>query len=220
MKEKKAKKEKVKKIQFFSQETNRLYQLFPTKTAPTLKISGVPMHRHTHIDPLEDTRTKVAALKPRGKVLDTCTGLGYTAIYSAKLTEVEKVITIEKDANVAEIAKMNEFSNELFINSKIDRRLADSAEEIKTFKNEEFDSIIHDPPTFKISPELYNKRFYVQIYRVLKHGGKIWHYCPAPGKLKGEETKLRMKIINGLRNTGFTNIKYDSASSGITAEKP
>ena len=216
MKKEKAPRER--KIQFFSEDTQRLYQLFPTKGIPTLKISGVPMHRHTKIDPLEDTMTKVVAVKPRGIILDTCTGLGYTAIYSAKNQEVEKVITIERDENVAEIAKMNIASAELFDNKKIDRRIGDSYEEIVKFAPSTFDIIIHDPPTFTMSPDLYTERFYKDAFRVLKSGGRLWHYCPAPGKLKGDD-KLRIRTIDRLIKAGFRNVFYDEKSSGITADK-
>lgn len=214
----KDKKERIKKIQFFSDETQRLYQLFPTVTIPTLKISGVPMHRHTHIDPLQDTETKINAAQPRGMVLDTCTGLGYTAIYAAKLHRVNKVITIERDKNVTEIAKLNEASAELFDNLKIERRIADSSEEILKFADSFFDVIIHDPPTFTISPDLYTEKFYAELYRVLKKGGKLWHYCPSPGKLKGDNT-LRTRIILRLSKAGFKNVNYEEKSSGITATR-
>jgi len=214
----KDKEEKIKKIQFFSEDTQRLYQLFPTKTIPTLKISGVPMHRHIRIDPLEDTQTKINAARPSGLVLDTCTGLGYTAIYAAKLHRVDKIITIEKDENVAEIARLNEASAELFSSPKIERRMGDSSTEIIKFSNEYFDTIIHDPPTFTISPDLYTEKFYAEAYRVLKRGGKLWHYCPAPGKLKGDD-KLRTRTMSRLQKAGFQKVLYDEASSGITASK-
>lgn len=214
----KEKQEKIKKIQFFGEDTQRFYQLFPTKTIPTLKISGVPMHRHTKIDPLEDTQTKINAAKPSGLVLDTCTGLGYTAIYAAKLHRVDKVITIERDENVAEIAKMNEASAELFDNPKIEMRIADSSEEIKKFASRYFDTIIHDPPTFIMSPDLYTEKFYAEAYRILKRGGRLWHYCPSPGKLKGDD-KLRTRTILRLSKARFLNVRYDEISSGITASK-
>ena len=166
------------KVQFFSSETNRFYQLFPTKTAPTLKISGVPMHRHTHVDPLTDTTLKIKALRPHGLVLDTCTGLGYTAIYSAKEPKVEKVITVEKDENVLKIAGMNEFSKDLFGNPKIEIIQGDVFEKIKEFPARYFDCILHDPPTFIMATELYSLGFYRELYRVLKPKSRIWHYCP------------------------------------------
>jgi len=206
-------------IQFFSYETNKFYQLVPTATIPTLKISGVPMHRFAKIDPLRDTLLKIKALKPRGIVLDTCTGLGYTAIYSAKNSKVEKVITIEKDANVIEIAKLNPASSELFKNKKIELIVGDASEKIKSFPTEFFDCILHDPPTFVMAPELYSLTFYKELHRVLKKNGRIWHYCAKPGKLKGKEKKLRARIIKNLRVAGFVILGYDEKSCGIIAKK-
>lgn len=206
------------KIQFFSHKTRKFYQLVPTRTIPTLKISGVPMHRHIRIDPLQDTLLKIKAVKPYGVVLDTCTGLGYTAIYAAKLPEVKKVITIEKDENVLKIAKLNEASKELFTNQKIKIFHADVTKKIKSFPNDFFDCIIHDPPTFVLAPELYCLNFYQQLYRVLKKNAKIWHYCPDPGKMKGK-SKLKSRIIKNLKSAGFKNVRYDEKSSGIIAKR-
>ena len=209
---------KEKKIQFFAQDTNRFYQLFPTKTIPTLKISAVPMHRYVHTDPLTDTKSKIMMLRPSGIVLDTCTGLGYTAIYSAKKHEVIKVITAEKDVNVLMMAEINDASKELFENQKIEIVLADVSEMIKEFPSCSFNCILHDPPTFVMAPELYNIEFYKELYRVLRNKGRLWHYCPAPGKLKGRRP-LREKVALLLKRTGFRNVRYDEASSGIISEK-
>ena len=43
------------KIQFFSEQTNQLYSLMPTRRAPTMLISGIPMHRVKDTDPHADT---------------------------------------------------------------------------------------------------------------------------------------------------------------------
>ena len=81
------------KIQLFSTETNRFYKLFPTRGAPTAEISGIRMHRVKERSPWEDTEDKIAAASPSGMVLDTCCGLGYTAIASASNKKVERVYT-------------------------------------------------------------------------------------------------------------------------------
>lgn len=209
-------KENKEKIQFYSEKTKKFYQLFPTKTIPTLKISGVPMHRFTKIDPLQDTLLKIEAAKPKGIVLDTCCGLGYTAIFSAKKPKVEKVYSFEKDENVLKMAKLNEASKELFENKKIMLKQADVLEEIKNFSDDFFDTIIHDPPTFKLAPELYSEKFYKELSRVLKKKGRLWHYCPVPGKLKYGE-KFRKKIENKLKK--FFKVFYDKASEGFVCFK-
>ena len=75
----------MEKIQFFSIDSGRAFSLYPTPAAPTMLISGIPMHRIKDTDPWSDTLTKVRALGPvRGRVLDTSLGLGYTAIALAR----------------------------------------------------------------------------------------------------------------------------------------
>lgn len=215
---KERKKQKKNMIQFFSDETGLLYQLYPTSTIPTLKISGVPMHRHVKITPDIDTKLKIESAKPFGNVLDTCMGLGYTAIYSAKLPQVKKVTTIEKDKNVIKIAKMNESSKDLFDNPKIEVINADSNEKTQDFKNETFDAIIHDPPTFTFAVELYQPKFYKEVFRILKHGGRLWHYAPNPGKMK-DKKPFHAKIERRLKEAGFKNVIYDEKSNGVIARK-
>ena len=82
------------RIQFFSQHTHQLYSLMPTRRAPTMLISGLPMHRVKDTDPHADTLEKIKAIAPvTGHVLDTATGLGYTAIQAARTAQ--QVTTIE-----------------------------------------------------------------------------------------------------------------------------
>lgn len=60
----------------------------PTGGAPTLLVAGFPMHRIKGIDPHEDTLIKFQTIAPLvGRVLDTATGLGYTAIEVVKTAE-------------------------------------------------------------------------------------------------------------------------------------
>src|SRR4051794_21551200 len=77
------------KIQIFSEFPQRFYSLFPTSLAPTMMVSGFPMHRIKDIDPIQDTLNKIKAISPlKGKVLDTTMGLGYTAIQAAKTASI------------------------------------------------------------------------------------------------------------------------------------
>jgi len=210
-------KDKEKRVQFFSEDTQRLYQLYGEPA--TLKISGVPMHRHINMTPLQHAQRIVDSVGPHGTVLDTTTGLGYVTIICAQKPEVKKVITIEKDVNVLEIAKHNPHSAGLFKNNKIESRIADSSDMIGEFKDEQFDTIINDPPTFSIAPDLYTLKFHLQLFRILKKGGKIWHYAPEPGKLKKEGQKLKERIIRQMNEAGFQNVRYDENSTGIIAQK-
>ncbi len=100
-------------VQIFSEETNRLCSLYPTGGAPSMLIGGFVMHRVKDIDPMQDTLRKVRTLAPiSGRVLDTATGLGYTAIEAAK--SADEVVTIELDAGAQAIARLNPWSRALF----------------------------------------------------------------------------------------------------------
>jgi hypothetical protein len=75
----------VEPIRAYSDELDRLYSLMPTARAPTLLVSGTYMHRIKGTDPVADTEAKLATVAPiLGRVLDTTTGLGYTAIGTAR----------------------------------------------------------------------------------------------------------------------------------------
>jgi len=113
---------------------------------------------------------------------------------------------------------MNKYSNELFESKKIELINADISEKITEFKDELFDVIIHDPPTFVRAVELYTLKFYAQLFRVLKRGGRLWHYCPDPGKMTAP-SRLKERIIKNLKLVGFINLIYDENSSGVIAQK-
>ena len=162
------------KIETYSEYTGRYYTLFPTERAPTMLLSGIPMHRIKNIDPYADTLAKIRAAQPAGLVLDTTTGLGYTAIQAA--LKAKHVTTIELDPAVLEICRRNPWSQELFGNPNITQLIGDSYEVIQTFQDGRFSCVIHDPPTFSLAGELYSFEFYKQVYRILKPNGRIFHY--------------------------------------------
>lgn len=89
--------QKIKKVAFFAD--GKFYRLVDVGEgcAPTLEISGIHMHRKIGTTPWEDSKEKVKAARifSGARVLDICTGLGYTAILSmhrrASVTTVEKM---------------------------------------------------------------------------------------------------------------------------------
>jgi predicted methyltransferase len=101
-------------------------------------------------------------------VLDTATGLGYTAIELAKTAT--RVLTIELDPLVIEIAQLNPWSAALFTSAVIDQRIADAANAIVSFEARSFDAILHDPPTLSLAGDLYGAAFYQELFRVLRPG--------------------------------------------------
>ena len=203
------------KLAFFSQESNFYYKLMPTADWPTITLSSTPMHRWVLVSPKEDTLSKIKEISPvKGRVLDTCCGLGYTAIMSVK--ETDEVYTFEKDKYVLHVAKFNPYSRELFNNKKIRLSNGDINKIIYKLEREFFDRVIHDPPTFKYAPELYSNEFYKQLFRVIKKDGILYHYAPWPHR-KGKPLYLR--IIRNLKEAGFRSVKYSERSSGVVAQK-
>lgn len=203
------------KIQLFSDKTNKFYKLVPTKNAPTIEISGIRMHVTKEMTPIEDTKRKTESISPiRGIVLDTCMGLGYTAIAASKTADF--VFTCEKDENVIEIAKLNPWSKDLFNNKKISILKTSIFDEINVFKNNMFDAVIHDPPRLSLASELYSLEFYKQVFRVLKKNAKLYHYVGAPGS-KNRKINLAGNVSKRLNAAGFRNIK--NAHYGLTAYK-
>jgi predicted methyltransferase len=205
-------------IKFFDEKTKKFYKLVPTKTWPTLEISGIHMHRIKDVDPKTDSELKLKVLgRIYGNVLDICTGLGYTAILAARRKSVKKVVTIEKDENVLKIARQNEFSKELFENPKIEIIVGDASEKIKKFESESFNFIIHDPPRISLAPELYSFEFYSELSRVLKRGGKLFHYVGEPGKISGKN--FIKGIVKRLLLAGFKKVVKVKEAKGIVAKK-
>ncbi len=206
----------VKSIQVFSEYTNRVCGLMPTKGAPSMLIAGFVMHRIKDIDPMQDTSRKIASITPVvGRVLDTATGLGYTAIEAAKTAE--QVVTIELDPGAQEIARLNPWSQALFDNPKIEQIIGDAYEVVQAFEDESFARIIHDPPTFSLAGDLYSGAFYRQLYRVLKRGGRLFHYIGDPNsKASGGVTK---GALRRLQEAGFARVTRRPEAFGVVAYK-
>ena len=202
------------KVQFFR---DGFYKLVPTAGAPTIEISGVRMHRTKEMTPWPDTEAKLDAVKPViGRVLDTTTGLGYTAILAAR--SASHVLTIERDPSVAAIAEENPWSRELFGSPKIERRIGDSAEVVPTLPEGAFDRIVHDPPTLALAGELYGLAFYRELRRVLRPGGRLFHYTGAPGRARGRD--LPSGVAQRLREAGFVRVQPRPEALGVAAANP
>ncbi|MEO8286593.1 MAG: methyltransferase [Chloroflexota bacterium] len=203
-------------IRVFSEMTGRVCSLYPTGGCPTMVIGGFPMHRIKGTDPHQDTIQKVKAAAPIvGNVLDTTTGLGYTAIEAAHTAS--SVTTVELDPASLDVARLNPWSQELFGNPKIKQLMGNSFDVIQDLPDGSFTRIIHDPPTFSLAGELYSGEFYRHCYRVLTRGGRLFHYT---GNLKsGEGGQVSRGAIKRLKEAGFARIvpKYDAF--GVVAFK-
>ncbi len=206
----------IRPMQVFSEYTNRICSLMPTRGAPSMLIAGFVMHRIKDIDPMQDTLRKITAVSPIvGRVLDTATGLGYTAIEASKTAD--EVVTIELDPSVQEIARLNPWSQTLFNNPKIHQIMGDACEVVQTIEDESFSRIIHDPPTFSLAGELYSGAFYRQLYRVLKRGGRLFHYTGDPhSKASGGVTK---GVLRRLQEAGFARVVRRPDAYGVVGYK-
>jgi predicted methyltransferase len=203
-------------VQTFSETTQWARSLMPTTRAPTMLVSGVPMHRIQDTDPHRDTLKKIKTLAPVvGAVLDTATGLGYTAIEAARTAD--RVVTIEIDPACLEIARFNPWSAELFDNPKITQVIGDAYDEIEQFDDESFSRIIHDPPMFSLAGDLYSGDFYWQLHRVLRHRGRLFHYI---GDLNSKSGQGVMRgVIRRLSEAGFSRVERRPEAFGVLVHK-
>ncbi len=204
------------KIQVFSEGANRLYSLMPTAGAPTMLVSGVPMHRIKGIDPHHDTLQKIESIAPIvGRVLDTATGLGYTAIEAARTAE--HVTTIEIEPAALEVARLNPWSRSLFESPNVTQIVGDSFDEVEAFEDETFARIVHDPPAFALAGDLYSGAFYRQLFRVLQRGGRMFHYI---GDLESKSGRSVTKgALRRLREAGFSRVVQRPRAFGLVVYK-
>ncbi len=181
---------------------------------PILEIDGVHMHSILS-DPWADAvrRVSVAKIRKSMKVLDTCTGLGYTAI--AAIERGAEVITVEVRKEVLTLAEWNPWSEDL---KKATIILGDIRKVIKSFDNERFDRIIHDPPAFTLSGELYSRELYKEFIRVLKPGGILFHYTGETGRRRGID--VMRGVMERLREVGFEEVRKVPKAQGVIAKKP
>jgi predicted methyltransferase len=179
-------------------------------------IAGFVMHRIKELDPWQHAQRMIASLAPvSGSVLDTATGLGYTAILAARAAE--SVTTIELDPGVQAIAQLNPWSQGLFANPKIMQVMGDAYEVVPTFADKSFDRIMHDPPTLKLAGELYSGAFYHELYRILKRGGRLFHYIGDPNsKASGSVTR---GVVRRLQEAGFSRVVRRAEVYGVVAYK-
>jgi uncharacterized protein len=201
-------------IRLFSESTGWVRSLSPTSGAPTMLVSGFPMHRVKDVDPMADTLAKIEAASPiHGRVLDTATGLGYTAIQAAK--KADEVITIELDPGSIEIARHNPWSSQLFENKKIKQIIGDAFEEVPKLPAGHFSVIIHDPPTIQLAGDLYSSEFYLELKRVLSRRGRLFHYIGDPNS--GHGHKLTQGVMRRLSEAGFAKVERKPEAFGVLA---
>lgn len=203
-------------IQFYSEATDRLYSLYPTTGAPSMLVSGIPMHRIKDTDPHQDTIEKIRTIRPLvGQVLDTATGLGYTAIQAARTAE--NVITIELASAVLQVCRLNPWSQALFDNSKITQVIGDSFDVVAEMEAGRFTRVIHDPPAFSLAGDLYSGQFYRELHRVMRNQSLLFHYVGDPESKSGRS--ITAGVIRRLEQAGFRQVRRAPKAFGVVAVK-
>ncbi len=182
-----------------------LIKLVPTEWgAPTFEIDGIKMLPSAQLSPFEDARRKVALVEPRGKqVLDTCGGLGYFAACALE-AGVACLHSFEKNADVLWLRTLNPWSPDpAASDGRLQLTHGDVGAAIGGIADASMDAILHDPPRFGIAGELYAQTFYDQLARVLRRGGRLFHYTGSPNKLTSGRDVPR-EVAKRLEKAGFT----------------
>lgn len=198
---------------------NALIKLVPSDWgAPTFEIDGIKMLPTSKVSPYEDARTKVALIEPRGKiVLDTCGGLGYFAAHCLD-AGAACILSFEKNADVLWLRSLNPWSPDpsaAHAGGRLHVTHADVVQAIEAFADASVDAILHDPPRFGIAGELYSQAFYDQFARVLRRGGRLFHYTGMPNRLTSGRDVPR-EVAKRLGKAGF---KTAPALDGVLATR-
>jgi predicted methyltransferase len=200
------------------------------------------MHRFGKgVDPGVDTARKLAALAPLragSRVLDVCTGLGYTACAAAQ--RGAEVTTVELDDAMQAMCAANPWSRiaapvvplpagrgsaamqaAMAPGSVTQLRgdaavlLAALAEEIAAGTRPRFDRILTDPPSFALAGMLYSTAFYADLRACLSPKGKLYHYVGDPASAHG--ARVARGVVKRLRDVGFEGVAIDDYAHGVVA---
>jgi len=124
---------------------------------------------------------------------------------------------VELDPAVHAIIQQNPWSCALFDAPNLTTSIGDVAEVIEAYPDQAFDAILHDPPMFSLAGELYSLAFYHQIYRVLRKGGRLFHYIGNPESRSG--ATVTRGVLKRLSEAGFQRLQDRPQAFGVTAVK-
>ena len=194
-----------------------LIKLVPTEWGvPTFEIDGIKMLPTAKASPLDDAQRKVALVEPRGKVvLDTCGGLGYFAACCLE-AGVARIHSFEKNTDVLWLRTLNPWSPDPAASDGcLQLEHADVSQAIGHLADASFDALLHDPPRLGIAGELYSQAFYGELARVLRRGGRLFHYTGSPNKLTSGRDVPR-EVARRLEQAGF---RAELALDGVLATR-
>lgn len=200
-----------------SRYAGSLIKLVPTQWGvPTFEIDGIKMLPTSKESPMDDARRKVALVQPQGKsVLDTCGGLGYFATCCLE-AGAARIQSFEKNADVLWLRTLNPWSPDPDARAsggRLQLTHGDVSQAIRQLPDGAFEVLLHDPPRFGIAGELYSQAFYDQLARVLRKGGRLFHYTGSPNKLTSGRDVPR-EVAKRLEKAGF---KAQLALDGVLA---
>ena len=209
-----------------SRFTTGLIKLVPTEWgAPTFEIDGIKMLPSAQVSPHADAERKVGLIQPAGKVvLDTCGGLGYFAAWCLR-GGARRVLSYEKNPDVIWLRSLNPWSPEgsgddAYESDALLLTCGDIVQQIQTLAAGSIDAILHDPPRFGIAGELYSQTFYDQLARVLKRGGRLFHYTGTPNKLTSRRD-VPKEVATRLQRAGFaTELNGDGVLAILRSAPP
>lgn len=202
-----------------SRFSGSLIKLVPTEwDVPTFEIDGIKMLPTAKASPLDDARRKVALVQPRGKaVLDTCGGLGYFAACCLE-AGAARIQSFEKNPDVLWLRTLNPWSPDPeapATGGRLQLTHADVSQAVARLPDGAFDVVLHDPPRFGIAGELYSQAFYDQLARLLRKGGRLFHYTGSPNKLTSGRDVPR-EVAKRLEKSGF---RAELALDGVLATR-
>ena len=213
--------------------TTSLIKLVPTPWGPpTFEIDGIKMLPTAKRSPFADAERKVGLIQPRGKViLDTCGRLGYFAAWCLR-GQAARVLSYEQNPDVIWLPSLNPWSPDSpwsrLSTEALSLTLGDINEHVRGIADDGVDAILHDPPRFGIAGELYSQRFYDQLARVLRRGGRLFHYTGSPNRLSrgrdlGREVSARLRrsgLAGELREDGILAVKPGRPQRPRNADRP
>ncbi len=193
-----------------------LYRLRIMAGKPILEVDGLRMHlvkEFTDVFDYSEEIVRILGIGPEDTVLDTCTGLGYTAMAASR--RAAKVVTVEKSRAALSLAGWNPWSRELFSSSNISIINGDAFEEVPRMR-EKFTKIIHDPPRFSRAGNLYSGEFYRRLASVSRPGALLFHYFGSLGK---GERRISVEVKRRLSAAGWEFLGFHPRLQGCTARR-
>lgn len=182
--------------------TGHYFQLVPTPEAPTVEIDGIQMHRTTGVYPFAAAGAFAApVVRPGARVLDTCGGLGYTAIQALRLGAAQ-VRSYEVSEGILQLRAINPWSQLEPCGERLRLETLDVFKGTAELSPGSFDAIIHDPPRYALAPDLYSSAFYLRLRSLLRAGGAMFHYTGDPNSRRRGSSTVR-RVIERLRAAGF-----------------